>query len=397
MRRLLHCSIVRLLLLSLFFFLLSPSTVSAAPRYPVKELDSCRDQKECRLYCQIPVNQPACWSYGKYVQGNVLGDATTSNITFPIAELGNCNSATACFAYCTKEENQSSCKEYGEKNGLSKKSENSTILTSKIMEIAKEELGCSDQNACKTFCAIKENNNACQSFAQKYLSQLQPTLAAKRASRVTSEVMEKAKEAFGCSTVMECKNYCENPLNQKTCMEFAKKHKLTKEEAGVSPTPIPASVIARAKEELGCTSKDSCSSFCENEENKEKCFAFSKNLKETVTAGNALNPAGLPQMMERQQVFEKMEQKNVSLPGQTQAGCRTEQECREFCARNPALCPGFPSAQDAKPVVSPNQTREIKPTEPPKRSGFSALVSPKKEQEQEKQSGAEQFPPPLQQ
>ena len=69
-----------LLLLPLYFFLL-PSWVSAQSRltYPIADLGYCRDAKECYLYCEIPENKAACWSYGKYKLGSdVLGVTTMS-------------------------------------------------------------------------------------------------------------------------------------------------------------------------------------------------------------------------------------------------------------------------------------------------------------------------------
>src|SRR3989338_7073877 len=66
-------------------------------QFPVPELGNCRDQKECFLYCQIPLHKPACWSYGVYAtKENVLGETTVEEslsrlgIAFPVPELGNC-------------------------------------------------------------------------------------------------------------------------------------------------------------------------------------------------------------------------------------------------------------------------------------------------------------------
>src|SRR3989338_1301798 len=100
------------ILLFAFFILNSPDAF-AAFRYPVKELGFCRNLQECKLYCQIPKNTPACWSWGKYIlDTQVLGETTISDegaarkkgVTFPIAELGNCTNVKACRAYCSREE-----------------------------------------------------------------------------------------------------------------------------------------------------------------------------------------------------------------------------------------------------------------------------------------------------
>ena len=38
-------------------------------------------------------------------------------------------------------------------------------------------------------------------------------------------------ELGNCSSVSQCRTFCEDPVNQSTCMEFAKKKGLYKEEA----------------------------------------------------------------------------------------------------------------------------------------------------------------------
>src|SRR3989344_3377498 len=102
--------IVSFYVLCFMFYKATPTL--AAPRYPISELGGCRNQQECKFYCEIPLNTPACWSYNRFVLSkNVLGE-TDVKISFPISELGNCANASECKAYCDKQENHTTCREY---------------------------------------------------------------------------------------------------------------------------------------------------------------------------------------------------------------------------------------------------------------------------------------------
>ena len=133
------------LLYVICYMLYARTSVRAATRYPIRDLGNCRNARECRFYCEIPENSPACWSYGKYVMNpdnRVLGE-TTINLTYPIADLGNCTDATNCFVYCNQPQNQGKCLQYAKSHGLVKEGtadSGKEIPEAKIIEAAKTEL-----------------------------------------------------------------------------------------------------------------------------------------------------------------------------------------------------------------------------------------------------------------
>ena len=123
-----------------FTVFLFPSLVFAQSRltYPISDLGYCRDAKECALYCEIPQNKAACWSWGKYkLESRVLGVTTMSeeerrmmetkakqyNITFPIADLGNCAGPQECRDFCEEPSNQTTCMAFAKKKGFDKEME----------------------------------------------------------------------------------------------------------------------------------------------------------------------------------------------------------------------------------------------------------------------------------
>src|SRR3989338_6902433 len=238
-----------------FAFLTIYSTANAAARYPVSELGNCRNQQECKFYCEVPQNTPACWSYNRFVLNrNVLGE-TDIKITFPISELGNCANASECKAYCDRQENHTACREFALAKGLIKPS----VITQKILEAAKEELACNNLTECKAACQRHENSDICQSFAKKHK-------IVKTANAISKEIIAQAKKELGCTDQTSCRLLCEKPENREKCIEFGDKHKLLSKvtvkklkEAGQD-----ASVrFLSAKPGAPCANDKSCIQYCE--------------------------------------------------------------------------------------------------------------------------------------
>ncbi len=267
----------------LFFLslgLVFSAKAQAAPVYPVAELGSCRDAQECRLYCEVPENKPACWSYQRYVlQQGVLGDQATNSAeiarkhstTFPVAELGNCASAQECKAYCDKVKNRTACFAFATKRGMLKQKQEQGLQEKEgILIYAKQELGCSDQNSCRQLC--------------------------------------------------------EDPVNREKCMQFAKKRGLgrdQKAEMQKERMSSSSALMSAIQEKLGCTSKETCYALCSKPENMQKCKEVMGQLNMQVS-----KPSG-----------EEWRMKAAS--GAALRTCATGKECYEVCKADPSKCPGF--------------------------------------------------------
>src|SRR3989344_8315727 len=253
-------------LLIFFFYLYFAQNISAAPRYPLRELGSCRDAKECSFYCQIPKNYPSCWSFGKYIlNGNVLGETTVSdetiakenNVTFPIADLGNCNSVAECRQFCAVETNRAACKEFALKKKLLK----AKVKTIKqdLLNTARKELGCVSAAACFEFCLNEANRDACQAFGEKYSLVKKAAVAAQA---ILPEVLQKSRLELGCSNEASCKNLCEHPDNQKKCAAFAKKYTLRQKQSKMTTSSALK----------GCQTEEECRQECRL--NPDQCPGF---------------------------------------------------------------------------------------------------------------------------
>jgi len=79
----------------------------------------------------------------------------------------------------------------------------------------------------------------------------------------------------GCGSQQECKTYCDDPVNEDSCIAFAEEKDL-----------IPKEKIERIKEKRqefkenfetgpgGCSSPRECDNFCRVEENLETCTFY---------------------------------------------------------------------------------------------------------------------------
>lgn len=162
--------------------------------------------------------------------------AAEHGIIFPVADLGNCSSGLDCMNYCNVPANKQVCYEFGKKKGIIKKIEitqgaQPTVNEEKILAVAKEKLGCTSKQTCLSFCDDPKNQSACQQFASE--EGLSTKVETPTATPIPQRVVESAKQELGCKSEATCASFCSNSANFQKCQEFAEKHKL------IAPTDIP--------------------------------------------------------------------------------------------------------------------------------------------------------------
>ncbi len=94
----------------------------------------------------------------------IAGTASAQTPTFPIAELGNCESKEACRVYCDISTNKEACVAYAEKVGLFNKAK---AAAARVLIKKEGPGGCSTPLECRAFCAQVENKERCFAFAVK--------------------------------------------------------------------------------------------------------------------------------------------------------------------------------------------------------------------------------------
>jgi hypothetical protein len=145
-------------------------------------------------------------------------------VVYPISELGNCGDFTACRAFCGRAENNAECIKYAVRKGFYKKRDE-LLKRQKLLQRAKIELKCLTDKSCKKFCDIKENTEKCREFLIKHKPE-----AAKIKEAKNQTLVSKAKMLLGCTTPEECKKLCEEENNKERCSEFFRQLGLRKEK-----------------------------------------------------------------------------------------------------------------------------------------------------------------------
>lgn len=176
------------------------------------------------------------------------------------------------------------------------------------------ELGnCGSIADCRSFCEDPLNQQTCIDYAKSKGFYQESDLSSKK-----DQILSLAKSELGCDSEASCMALCSQPENYDQCSNFSQKHGLG---GGHVEDPNKAEIISKAKEALGCDSASACASFCSQEANRGKCTEFAKEVG--LRGGEHLVGPG---------------------------GCISEQTCKAFCSDpvNFQVCRGFASSSGGK-------------------------------------------------
>ena len=215
------------------------------------------------------------------------GASQGSDIKYPIEDLGGCSDEASCIDYCNDPVNYNGCASFAKKNGFYK-DDITLYADDKFWQDAKRELGCNSEESCAAFCSDSKNFEACNSFAKR-----NEIPGGYTAEPDNPQFLETAREVLGCDSAQSCSNFCDDEANKDKCSEFADKTGLLGGTEQEGPN--------------GCQTPESCSAYCADPSNFGACSAF--------------GPGG----------------GTFSGPG----GCNSEESCRSFCDQNPTQCRSF--------------------------------------------------------
>ncbi len=155
-------------------------------------------------------------------------------------------------------------------------------------------------------------------------------------------------ELGGCKNQNACKDFCEKGTNMLACVNFAeKKGMLSGEELRVSK--IVAEKVANKQTPGGCTTKESCESFCQGKvDNINACIAFGEEL--------GVIPAS--ELAEAKKIASALS-KGAKMPG----ACKTKTECESFCSVGSHIdeCLNFAEAAGILPANELAEARKVAP------------------------------------
>lgn len=207
------------------------------------------------------------------------------NVTFPIAELGGCGNISECRIFCEDPVNRDSCISYAKKKGFYKEPEVAGSKKDELLAAAKKELGCDSESSCKSLCSDQANFDRCDTFAKK--RGLNGGHVEDPANR---KILEKAKEILGCNSPDSCSSFCSKEENRQKCSEFARETGLRGGEQRVGPGGCTSEETCKAfcsdpqnfpvckgfmsssggnfSGPGGCNSEESCRAYCRGHEDE---------------------------------------------------------------------------------------------------------------------------------
>lgn len=201
------------------------------------------------------------------------------------------------------------------------------------------ELGeCTSISDCRTFCEDPVNYSVCIDFAKS-----KGFYDEEEAAKVKEEeILASARQELGCNSYQSCKTFCNTPSNFERCDAFAKSYALS---GGHVRNPEEEKFLSKAREVLGCDTASSCMNFCSREENWQRCSDFAKQVG-LAGGERQVGPGGCtsfesckkfcstPDNYQVCSGFSSAAGGKFSGPG----GCDSEESCRSYCEKNPNEC-----------------------------------------------------------
>lgn len=203
-----------------------------------------------------------------------------------------------------------------------------------------EELGgCSDLGSCTDYCEDPVNHNSCMDFAKKNgFYKEDHTLYA------TDDFWQDTQNELGCNSYEGCSNFCSDPANFEACDSFAKRSEIP---GGYTDQPDKPEYLEIAQTTLGCNSLDTCATFCDDPANTQSCTDFANQvglLGGTQTAGpsGCQTPETCSAYCSDPNNFSECSNFTPSPEDFTgPGGCTDEASCRSHCEQNPDECRSY--------------------------------------------------------
>ncbi|MDP3974800.1 MAG: hypothetical protein Q8P88_00740 [Candidatus Jorgensenbacteria bacterium] len=141
-----------------------------------------------------------------------------------------------------------------------------------------------------------------------------PALAQERTG--AANIQFPVAELGNCGSEGECKTYCDDPANREACFAFAESNGLMSQAEAATARKFAKGGFTGPG---GCTSKESCESYCDNITNINECIAFAE-------AQGFLPPEELAEAKQVQSAIAR---------GVTPPACGNKRACDTYC-RTPA-------------------------------------------------------------
>lgn len=189
------------------------------------------------------------------------------------------------------------------------KVEEASTLPSTIQYPVSELGGCASETDCKLYCDDPANANQCVAFAKKH--SLLPREDLERAEKFLTI----GKGPGGCNSQKSCEAYCNDVSRIDECVAFAEENGFISEKELKEAKKMQSILKSGGIMPGGCTNRNSCEIYCNDPNNMEECLAFAEKsgLIEEGELGQA------------KKFIEFMKR------GETPGGCRSKEQCENYC------------------------------------------------------------------
>jgi len=227
---------------------------------------------------------------------------------YPIVALGNCKDKTDCMNFCNNADNISACVDYGSANGLLSKEE--AALSKKVAEKIKTGTmpgNCKTKDECEKFCdGSVDNLDQCLGLAEDLGIS---GASIEEGKRILKALKDGAQLPGGCKTKSSCETYCQGGEHIDECLDFAGKAGILS-GAELEEARKVAPFLKSGQTPGGCTTKDSCGTYCDDSSHADECVSFAEKAG-FISAAEA----------------EMARKSGGAGPG----GCKSQAACDEYC------------------------------------------------------------------
>ncbi len=267
-----------------------------------------------------------------------VAQAGKSDIQFPVAELGGCESKTDCFAFCESPDNYSACLSFAGQNDLLEDEEiEQGQAMIKAVESGNTPGGCKTGAECERYCSSVDTLDECVSFGEKH--EFTDKKHKDESRKILKAIKSGAKLPGGCNNKDACEEYCSNGSHMQECNDFAiAAGFMSEEEVKEMERVLP--LMQSGQSPGGCTSRESCDAYCDDENHLNECITFAKK-------------AGFVSDEEAEMILKT--------GGKGPGGCKGKRECDTFCDNeaNSGACVEFGIEHG---LISPEDAENMRKT-----------------------------------
>ena len=306
--------------------------------YPISELGGCKNQAECRAFCdKLENRQGVCFEYAK--KNNLITQEEIQTAEkFAKAASSNdgpkfCKQSSGCniAKYCDDTNHLSDCLGFAEQNNLipAKEIEQAKKVVAAMQKGVNMPGGCSSKESCTNYCTDLSHSTECLKVAQE-IGILTPKEAEDTKKFVA--LAQSGQTPGGAKSKDECLKYCQGNLDE--CLSFA-------EKAGfLSTKEIELVKKTNGKGPGGCSSKGECEAYCGDSSNRDECFKYAKDNNINVSfngPGGCSDEATCTQYC-KEHTDNPECQKMAGQSGgfQGPGGCSDKDSCSAYCKSNPS-------------------------------------------------------------